>query len=117
MSFMAAAAPLDATPSALKTASFPAQRAANDDDGEGCAWQYLISPSVKLRETKVSFHDGTAEISSAHNISVMDTSRRQLNTPWSTPTPATISLDMTSDIAGTFPISKAGLVANSEVNS
>lgn len=39
MSFMAAAAPFDATPRALKTASLPAQRAANDGEGEGWARQ------------------------------------------------------------------------------
>ena len=64
MSFIAAAAPLDATPSDLNTASLPTQRAANDDAGEGCARQYAISASVKLRSTNVGFHDGTAEMSS-----------------------------------------------------
>lgn len=64
MSFIAAAAPLDATPSDLKTASFPAQRAANDAVGDGCERQYAISASVKLRETKVGLDDGTAEMSS-----------------------------------------------------
>ena len=35
MSFMAAAAPLDFTPSDLNTASLPTQRAANDEGGDG----------------------------------------------------------------------------------
>lgn len=64
MSLMAAEAPLEETPSDLNTASFPAQRAANDDSGEGCARQYEISPSVKFLVTNVGLFDGTAEISS-----------------------------------------------------
>ena len=35
MSFKGAAAPKDRTPSDLKTASLPAQRAANEDAGKG----------------------------------------------------------------------------------
>lgn len=64
MSFIAAAAPLEETPSDLKTASFPAQRAANEDSAEGCARQYEISASVKFLVTNVGLFDGTAEISS-----------------------------------------------------
>lgn len=64
MSFIAAAAPLDATPSDLNTASLPTQRAANDEGGEGCERQYAISASVKLRSRNVGFHEGTEEISS-----------------------------------------------------
>ena len=69
MSFMAAAAPFDLTPSALKTASLPAQRAANDDAGDGCFWQYDTSFSVKLRSTNVGLCEGTAEMSSDAAIS------------------------------------------------
>ena len=69
MSFIGAAAPLELTPRALKTASFPTQRAANDEGGDGCDRQYAISASVKLRETKVKFHDGTALMSSAEIVS------------------------------------------------
>lgn len=64
MSLIAAPAPLDATPSDLNTASLPAHRAANDALGAGCARQYAISASVKLRDTNVGFEEGTAEISS-----------------------------------------------------
>jgi hypothetical protein len=39
ISLMAAAAPLDLTPNALKTASLPTQQAANDEDGDGWDWQ------------------------------------------------------------------------------
>ena len=35
MSFIAAAAPFEATPRDLKTASLPTQRAANDEGGDG----------------------------------------------------------------------------------
>lgn len=66
MSFIAAAAPLDATPNDLKTASLPTQRAANDDGGDGWALQYAISASVKLRATNVGLWDGTDEISSVN---------------------------------------------------
>ena len=52
MSFIAAAAPFDLTPSDLKTASLPAHRAAKDEGGDGCFWQYVISASVKFLATK-----------------------------------------------------------------
>ena len=60
---------LGARPSALKTASLPAQRAANDDAGDGCFWQYDTSLSVKLRATNVGLCEGTAEMSSGAAVS------------------------------------------------
>ncbi len=74
MSFIAAAAPFDGTPSDLKTASLPTQRAANDAAGEGCAWQYTTSASVKLRATNVGFDEGTAEMSSDSDDTICQTS-------------------------------------------
>jgi hypothetical protein len=50
MSFMAEAAPLDFTPSDLNTASLPTQRAANDEGGDSCERQYVISASVMADE-------------------------------------------------------------------
>jgi len=66
MSLIAAPAPFDDTPSDLKTASFPAHRAANEEAGEHCEWQYVILASVKLQSTKVGFQEGTEEINSIH---------------------------------------------------
>jgi hypothetical protein len=66
---MAAAAPLDFTLSDLKTASFPAQRAAKEEDGDSWERQYAISSGVKLRDTNVGFEEGTAEMSSARSKS------------------------------------------------
>src|SRR5579872_1783401 len=71
ISYIAAPAPLEATPRDLKTASFPAHRAANDECGDGCDLQYAISASEKFLSTNVGLWEGTAEMSS-----------------WSTPTPA-----------------------------
>jgi hypothetical protein len=64
MSFMVAAAPLEFTPSDLNMASLPTQRPANDEDGDGCEQQYVISASVKLRLTNVGLCEGTEEINS-----------------------------------------------------
>jgi hypothetical protein len=64
MSFMAAVTPLDFTPSDLITASLPTQRTANDEGGDGCERQYVISASVKLRLTNVGLCEGTEEINS-----------------------------------------------------
>lgn len=69
MSFMPAPAPFDDTPRDLNTASFPAHLAANDAAGEGWLRQYLISASVKFRDTKVGLVDGTAEMSSIYSVS------------------------------------------------
>src|SRR5258707_6531974 len=65
ISFIAAPAPLEETPSDLNTASLPTQRAANDARKDGWARQYAISASVKLREMKVWFSVGTEDINSA----------------------------------------------------
>lgn len=65
---MAAAAPLDATPRDLKTASLPAHLAANEAAGLGWALQYAISSLVKFRDTKVGLSDGTAEINSIKQL-------------------------------------------------
>jgi hypothetical protein len=67
ISFIAAAPPLEETPSDLNTASLPTQRAANDAWNDGWARQYAISASVKLREINVWFSVGTEDISSAQN--------------------------------------------------
>lgn len=64
MSSMAAAAPLDFTPSDLKMASFPTHCTVKDKGGEGWAWQYSISSGVNVRVTNVGFEEGTAEMSS-----------------------------------------------------
>jgi len=64
MSFIAAPALFDDTPSDLKMASFPAHRAANEEAGEHCEQRYVISASMKLRSTKVGSQEGTEEINS-----------------------------------------------------
>src|SRR6266404_7112073 len=70
ISFIVAPAPLEETQSDLNTASLPTQRAANDAWKDGCARQYAISASVKLRETNVGFSDGTEEINSMGTINL-----------------------------------------------
>ena len=67
ISFMAAPAPLEETPSDLNTASLPTQRPAKDAWKDGWARQYAISAVVKLREINVSFSVGTEEINSTFN--------------------------------------------------
>lgn len=64
ISFIAAPAPLEETPSDLNTASLPTHRAANDAWNDGWARQYAISASVKLREMNVWLSVGTEDINS-----------------------------------------------------
>lgn len=61
---MEAAAPFEATPRDLNTASFPAQRAAKEAATSGCPLQYAISFSVKFLAINVGLCDGTEEINS-----------------------------------------------------
>ena len=63
MSFMAAVTPLDFTLSNLNTASLPTQQAANDEGGDGCERQCVISALVKWRLMNVGLCEGTEEIS------------------------------------------------------
>ena len=60
---MAAVTPLDFMPSDLNTASLPTQQAANDEGGDGCERQCVISALVKWRLTNVGLCEGTEEIS------------------------------------------------------
>lgn len=81
ISFIAAPAPLEETPSDLNTASLPTQRAANDAWNDGWARQYAISASVKLREMNVWFSVGTEDINSGSTGQLHELVRNSKNVP------------------------------------
>jgi hypothetical protein len=79
--FIAALAPLDEMPRDLNMASLPTQQAANDARKDGCARQYAISASVKLREMKVWFSVDTEEVNSASDSQLLQLPRKSRNAP------------------------------------